>query len=428
MKVVIIGGGSAGTTCAFEVRKRDKDAEITILEKGDHPEYSPCALPYVISGEIDIQDIFLFKQADYSANDIHLSLNSSVDRIDREKKTIVYTRQGETKELSYDKLVLAMGSHAFVPRIEGMESTRYKVLKTLEDAREISDTPTGDSVVIGAGMIGVELAHSLAQRGDDVTLLEADEHILPGILDKGMAKRLHDSLQFTIYEGVTIDRIAGNKVFAGERFPFDNLFLCTGIRPNMQLAQECGLETEKGIVVNEYLQTSDEEIYACGDCTQVVESNTGNKIVSGLGTTAVRQAQVIATNILGVKETFPPVVNNSVTKLGDYVGSVGLTSRRARDYGIQSVSAEYCGPVRAEYYPSDERIAIRIVSDTSGKVIGGQFVGAEVVGRLNLIALAIQKGMHVQELAALETCYNPASAPIFDPVSITAQICLRKLR
>ncbi|MFP4423946.1 MAG: NAD(P)/FAD-dependent oxidoreductase [Candidatus Woesearchaeota archaeon] len=415
MRVVIIGGGSAGTTCAFELRKLDKQAEITILEKGNHTQYSPCALPYVVSGEIrDFKDIFLFSEKDYSANDISLSLNSSVERIDREDKTITFTREGETQELKYDKLVIATGSSSFVPPIEGLESTKYKVLKTIEDAKDIS--PKGKSIVIGAGMIGVELADSLAQRGENVSLIEVKENILPGLLDKKMAGRLKEYLDFDIYEEMPV-KISENKV---SDIPFDNLFICTGMKPNIALAKECGIETDKAIVIDDYLQTSDEDIYACGDCTEVTEFYTGNKIVSGLGTTAVRQAKIIAKNILGGEEKFPPVMNNSVTKLRRvFVGSVGTTG---------SVSAEYAGPARAEYYPSDERIAVKLFCDRSGIVIGGQLIGTEVVGRLDLIALAISKSMHVRELAELETCYNPASAPIFDPVSIAAQICMKKIR
>lgn len=415
MRVVIIGGGSAGTTCAFELRKLDKKAEITILEKGNHTEYSPCALPYVVSGETNLKDIVLFSENDYSANDINLRLNSEVEKIDREKKTIRYARKGESTEIIYDKLVIATGSSPFVPSIEGLEGTQYHVLKTIEDAKDIS--LKGNSVVIGAGFIGVELAHSLAQRGENVSLIEVKETILPGLLDKKMAGRLKEYLEFNIYEGTPV-RISGNEV---SNIPFDNLFICTGMRPNIAIAKECGLETDKAIVINDYLQTSDEDIYACGDCSEVTEFYTGNKIVSGLGTTAVRQAKVIAKNLLGAGETFPPVMNNSVTKIGDvFVGAVGVNEGK--------VAAEYSGPVRAEYYSSKERIAVRIVCDSSGRVIGGQLIGSEVVGRLNLIALAISKGMHVRDLAELETCYNPASAPIFDPVSIAAQICLKKVR
>lgn len=434
MKVVIIGGGSAGTTCAFQLRKLDKEAEITILEKTENTEYSPCALPYVISGEIkDFKDIFIFTKDDYEKNNINLCLNSTVQEIDKETKKITYSKDNKKEQIQYDKLVLATGSSSFIPPIEGLDNTDYYSFKTIEDAQKISNDikEQSTSVVVGAGMIGVELAHSLAERGENVKLIEIKENILPGILDPKISKKLKEHLeQIEVYEGRKIEKISGNELYVGEeKITFDKLFLCTGIRPNIELAKEIGLETDKGIVVNEFMQTSDKNIYACGDCAESTEFNSGQKMISALGTTATRQAKVIAKNLLGENEKFPFVLNNTVTKLGNlYVGAVGLSQERAKELDIKTISAEYTGNVKAEYYPSESKIRVKIICDSNGKILGGQIVGdEEVVGRLNLLSLAISKQMHVQELADMETCYNPASSPVFDPLNITAQICLKKL-
>ncbi|MGM5482668.1 MAG: NAD(P)/FAD-dependent oxidoreductase [Nanobdellota archaeon] len=433
MKVVIIGGGSAGSTCAFEIRKLDKNAEITILEKTGHTEYSPCALPYVISGEInDFKDIFIFNDDDYKKNNITINLNSKVKKIDRTKKIITYTKQEEIKEIRFDKLVLATGSSSFAPPIEGLSDSDYYSFKTIDDAKSILNSikKENKSVVIGGGLIGIELAHSLAVKREQVTLIEVKENILPGLLDKKMSEKLKEHLgKIQIYEERQVEKITNNNVIVeNEKISFDKLLLCTGIKPNIKIAKQSGLETDKGIVVNEFMQSSDKDIYACGDCAESTELNSGQKILSALGTTATRQAKVIAQNILGGKKESPHVMNNSISKVGEvYVGSVGLSEKRAKELNLNIVSATYTGTARAEYYDSKKKITIKLIAKDSGKIIGGQIVGnAEVVGRLNLIALAISKEMQAKDIAELETCYNPPAAPIFDPLTIAARILIKK--
>ncbi len=433
MRVVIIGGGSAGTTCAFELRKLDKDVEITIIEKTSNLEYSPCALPYVLSGKIkSFEDIFIFNKKDYENNNIKLLLNSEAKTIDAKNKKVILK---DNQEIIFDKLVIANGGSVFVPEIKGLENSGYITFKTIEDAKKIlkSIKSKDNSVVIGAGMIGVELAISLVERGNKVSLLEARTNILPNILDLDMSEELKKSLEerdIRIFEKSKIKEISDKKIILGEKeIGFDNLFLCTGIRANTSLAEKSGLKVDKGIIVNEFLETSNKNIYACGDCVESFEFDTNEKIFSQLGTTAVRQARVIARNILGEKEEFYKVLNNTISKIGGkYVGAVGMIQNRAEEVGIKTVSAKYSGNVRAEYYSDKEKITIKIICNMEGEIIGGQIVGdGEVIGRLDLLALAIQKKVKLDEISKLETCYNPASAPIFDPLTIVAEICLKKL-
>ncbi len=433
MKVVIIGGGSAGTTCAFELRKLNKDVEITLIEKSSNLEYSPCALPYVLSGEIkSFDDIFIFSKKDYEENNINLRLNSEAEKIDTKNKKVILNKK---EELGFDKLVIAIGGNVFVPKIKGLENIEYKTFKTIEDAKEISKKVKSkdNSVVIGAGMIGIELAVSLAEKGNKVSLIEAKKNILPNILDSDMSEKLKEQLEkkdIQIFEESKIKEVSNKKIsLEKNEIEFDNLFLCTGVKANTSLAEKAGLKIDKGIAVNEYLKTSNKDIYSCGDCVESSEFNTDKKIFSQLGTTAVRQAKFIARNILGEKEKFPHVLNNTISKIGEkYVGAVGITQKRAKELGIKTVSAKYTGCLRAEYYSDKEKITIKLICNLSGEIIGGQIIGDnEVVGRLDLLALAIQKKTKIEEIAKLETCYNPASAPIFDPLTITAEVCLKKL-
>lgn len=438
MKVVIIGGGSAGTTCAFELRKLNKEVEITLIEKSSNVEYSPCALPYVLSGEIkSLKDIFIFGRNDYESNGINLILNSEVVSIDRKNKKIFYKKQDskEQEQIDYDKLVISTGSFCFFPEIEGIDKTDFFKLKTIQDAEKIlkSLKKKSNSVIVGGGMIGLELAFSLKEKGENVSVVETRENILPHLVDSDISQKLKDYLEdekIKFYENKTIEKVSNKELFLkDEKIKFDKLFLCTGVRADIRLAKESGLKTNQGIIVNEYLQTSDKDIYSCGDCTEAFEFFSGKKILSQLGTTAVRQAKIIAKNITGKKEKFSPVLKNTITKIGKiYFGSVGLTEKKAMEYQIKTISAKYSGNVRSDYYPSKSKITIKIVCDKKGRVIGSQIIGdEEVVGRMDLLALAITKKLNIRELANLETCYNPPSAPIFDPLTIAAEICVKKL-
>ncbi|MFW5865621.1 MAG: NAD(P)/FAD-dependent oxidoreductase [Nanoarchaeota archaeon] len=434
MRVVIIGGGSAGTTCAFELRRLDKEVEILLIEKTSNTEYSPCALPYVLSDEIpSFDDIFIFKKKDYEENNIKLLRDTEVNSIDRSSKKIHFAH-GEP--VLYDYLVLATGSNPFIPPIQGVENANYTCLNTIEDARKINETRESGrkSVVVGAGMVGVELAFSLASKGENVSLIEAKENILPTLLDRAIARDVEEYLKsngIQLYSGKHISEITSDSVITDtQQIPFEDLFICTGVRPNIGVAKEAGLDIAEGILVNEFMRTSDKNIFACGDCVESYEANSGKRIFSQLATTAVRQAKVIASNILGGSERFPHVMNNTISKIGElYIGAVGMTKRRATELDIKTISAKYSAFARSEYYPSEERITVQLLCDYSGNIVGGQIVGdVEVVGRLNMIALAIQQSVTVQDLANLETCYNPASAPIFDPLTIVAGLCLKKLQ
>ncbi len=436
-KIIIIGGGAAGTTCAFELKKLDKEAEITIIERTGNLEYSPCALPYVLAGEINsFDDIFIFKKSDYDNNNINLLLNTAVTGIDKKKKKVNYKGEKGEGELTYDKLVLATGSIAKLPSIPGLEKSDPLVLKTIADAERISENiKSGDhSVVVGAGLVGLELAIALNKQKEKVTVLEAQDRPLPGILDKDMSDQVKQYLTETgvvLLLNTNIEQIEKEKAQLKEdSVSFDKLCVCAGMEANTSLAEQTGLDCEEAIKVNDQLQTSDNNIYACGDCVYSTELNTNKKILSQLGTIAVRQGKTVARNILGQKEQAPAVVNNTITKMGElFVGSVGLTLEKARQEGWEAMAAKYSGEVRSEYYPPSSRITVKLISDKNGKLLGGQIIGREeVAGRMNMLSLAIGQGMTLDDLISTETCYNPASAPINEPVSVAAEIGKKKIR
>ncbi|MDZ7798709.1 MAG: FAD-dependent oxidoreductase [Patescibacteria group bacterium] len=436
-KIVIIGGGAAGTTCAFELRKLDKEAEITIVEKTGNLEYSPCALPYVLAGEINsFDDIFIFQASDYKNNNINILLDTEVTAINKKAKKISYVSDSKKGELTYDKLVLATGSVSKFPSISGLDKAKPFALKNLSDAKNISKNikSKSKSVIVGAGLVGLELAVALKNQGEKVSVVERQNRPLPAILDKDMSGQLEQyltDLGVELFFNTNITKVEEGKLYFQEDYlSFDKLFVCIGIEANTALAHQAELKCEEAIEVNDSLRTSDDNIYACGDCVFSIELNTNKKVLSQLGTIAVRQGKVVAHNILGQKEKAPLVVNNTITKIGElFVGSVGLSLEKARQENIEVVTAKYSGEVRSEYYPPSSLITVKLISDKKGKLLGGQILGREeVVGRINLLSLAIGKGMTLDDLISNETCYNPASAPINEPISIVAEIVKKKIK
>ncbi len=420
MKVVIIGGGSAGTTVAFELRKIDKDIEITILEKTFNTEYSPCSLPYLISGEIESSDsIFVYKKEDYIQNNINLI--NGVEVIDIEEKK-VKTSTGENFE--YDYLVLATGSAAKV--------SNCSTLKTLDDAARIKgNMPNYENVaIVGAGMIGLELANSLFLKGKKVTLLERESSLLPGLLDEDMSRIIEEEINFEFRAKINIIDISDFKIKTeNEEIVFDKVFSCLGFVPNLELAKKAKISLNKGIIVDEFMKTSSKNIYACGDCVETVNLVTGEKTLSMMGNVAVKQGRIVAQNILENSEEFRGVLNNTITKIGSkYIGAVGINLKYAYGNNIKVLFSKYSTSVRSSYF-SDEKITVKLIFDSSGIIVGGQIIGDnEVVGRLNLLSMAISKKMTLNDLVDLETAYNPASAAIFDPIVVAAQVGLKKLK
>jgi len=445
MKIVIIGGGTAGTTLAFQIRKINKECEIEIIESSDNLQYSPCALPYAVSGEIpSFEDIFIFTKEQYAQNNITYKKNSKAVKIFPTKKQVEILSNSNKELLSFDVLVLATGASPIIPPIHGLSKENSQFLKTIEDAKRIKEIvtlrETSDSsqkiqkniTIIGAGLIGVELATSLSDLDQKLTLIDS-KNILSSNLDKDMSSIVKDYLTKTgieVFENVNIEKIKDSKIFLNNTtISYNQLIVCTGVKPNLELAMRSKIKTGKGIIVNPFMETNKKKIYAIGDCVESKEFYTNETVLSLMATSAVRQSKVVAKNIFGAKEKFPKVLNTTISKAKDLIfGSVGISSERASSLGIKTVSAKYYGETRSEYVPQRKSITIKIIADMNGIVIGAQIIGfEEIAGRLDLLALAISKKMNLSDLEEVEFCYNPMTAPIFEPISIVAHLCKKKL-
>ncbi|KYH42127.1 MAG: NADH oxidase [Candidatus Bathyarchaeota archaeon B63] len=443
-KIVIIGAHAAGTDAASAARKTDRHAEITLITDQDVAGYSPCGIPFVIGGHIpSFEDLIVFPPSYYRMMKLDLRLKTKAKKIDVENKTVeIEGKEGKTEVLEYDSLILATGAYPFVPPIRGRDKKGVYTLRTLEDGRIVNKAleKAKSAVVIGAGLIGLEAAVSFVERGLKTTVVELLPQVLPAMLDRDMARLVQKHLE---EEGINIitdsgvdeilgdDHVSGVSV-AGEEIPADLVIVATGVRPNVQLARDAGIEIGEtgGIKTNMRMETSVKDVYAAGDCAESVNMITKRPMASQLGTTAVRQGKVAGVNAAGGYAVFLGCLGSAVTKLLNLeIGVTGLTEYAAGRFGIETVVGSITSKTRADYYPGGKSIRVKIVVDKdTERIIGGQIIGGEAVTqRINALSFAIQKQMTIRELAKADTCYAPPVNETWEPMVLAAEVAIRKL-
>jgi NADH oxidase (H2O2-forming) len=375
---------------------------------------------------------------------LNLRLETTVTNIDPNGKTIeVQDKNGNTETLQFSSLILATGASPFIPPIKGREKQGVFVIRTIEDGERIKQAmQTGKSaVVIGAGLIGLEVAVAFIEQGIQTTVVELLPQVLPGMLDEDMAKMVQKQLEekgIRIITGRGVDEILGTDKASGvsvtgEQIAADFVVVATGVRANTELAQKVGiaLGETRAIKVNMRMETSVKDIYAAGDCVESINLITKRPTISQLGTTAVRQAKVAGINAAGGYAIFPGVLGSAVTKLFNLeIGATGLTEKAAKRAGIETVVGTITSKTRADYYPGASSIRIKIIVEKeTERIVGGQIIGGEEVAqRVNALSFAIQKGMTVRELAKADTCYAPPLSETWEPMVLAAQTALLRLR
>jgi len=455
-KIVVIGGVATGPKAASRARRRDGDAEITVIERGGLFSYAGCGMPFYIEGLIgDIRELFCtpvgvirderyfkaVKGIDMLGNTEALSINRGDKRV-----TVKGLKRGRVYDIPYDKLVLAVGARPVVSRMEGVDLDGVYLLSNPADAEAIRrelDAGAKSVAIIGGGLIGMETCGAFVSRGCRVTVFEMLDQLLPALLDRDMALLLENHLRG---QGVDIrtssrvkglldggdGRVSGVSTADGGRFDADMVIIAIGVRPNVALAREAGLEIgETGaIAVNEYLQTSDPDIYAGGDCVENTCLITNRRVYTPLGSTANRHGRVIGDNVTGGSTTFPGVTRSTVFKVLDYnVGKTGLSEREARTAGYETVTSVAPREDRPHYYPTKQPFTIKLVADgRTGRLLGGQAIGqGEVVKRIDILATALRFGASVKDIADLDLGYAPPYSTAIDAVAHAANIIRNKM-
>lgn len=455
LRIVVVGGVAAGPKAAARARRLSPEADITIVEKDKVLSYAGCGLPYYISGMVKERNdlmatpIGVLRDPAFFAKvkDINVLNETEATSIDRKAKElhVRHLPTGAAKVLPYDKLVIATGAEPIDPPIPGNHLANVLRLKRLEDAdcfREAMDSMSCPLVVIiGGGLIGMEMTEAVTECGSAVTMVEMLPQVLT-MLDADMAALVEQHMKqvgVKVLTSTKVERIEGDEqgqvksvvTSAGET-PARLVLISIGVRPNVELARQAGLiiGPSGGINVNEYMQTSDPNIYAAGDCAEKRCFVRGTSCFLPLGSVANREGRVAGSNAVGHPERFPGIAGATALKVFDWnVGRAGLTAYQAREMGIPVVCATVSAPDKPHYYPGAEPIVLKLVAErATRRLIGIQGVGlGEVIKRIDVAVTAMTAGMTVDEVANLDLAYAPPYSEAMDVLIHGANILRNKL-
>jgi NADH oxidase (H2O2-forming) len=445
-RVIVIGANAAGVEAASAARKKDRTAEITLITQEKNAGYSRCGLPFVIGGHIpEFKDLIVYPPAYFQMLKLTLKNETKVTAINTKDKTVTFVGlSGTTGTMQYDSLVIATGADSFMPPIKGKEKQGILSLRGLEDGEKIRaavEAGAKSAVIMGAGLIGLEVGVGLMEQGLKVTIVEMLPQILPQLLDVDMAKMVQEHLQekgMNILTSKGVEEFLGEeKVTAvmagGEKIEADLFISAFGVRANTKLAVEAGipLGETRAIKTNMRMETDVKDVYAVGDCAESANILTHKPMCAQLGTIAVRQGKVAGTNAGGDYSQFTGILASAVTRLFEIeAGNTGLTETSAARNRIEVVTGAISSKTKADYFPGAKPIKVKIVVEKeSQRIVGAQVIGGEeVTQRINALSFAIQKGMTVRELAKADTAYAPPLCETWEPMVLAAEMVLMKLR
>ena len=440
-RIVVIGCAGVGGPAAMMTKTLAPEVEVTVIREEEN-FVTRCATPYIASGDVTV-DSSVKDDGILADKGIRL-VDQRATRIDRAAKQVV-AADGNT--YGYDKLVLAAGARAVIPPIEGADLKGVYVLRTSRDATNIlqwiNDRRVRQAIVIGAGAVGLEIAYLLASKQIKVCVIEMFDHVLPMTLDPDMSEHIERYLTdrglelrlSTRIEAVLgSQEVEGVELSTGGRLDAQMIIVSAGVRCNTELAREAEIEIgNRGVKVNEYLQTSDPDIYAAGDLIEYESAITGKPVLGQIRPNAVIGGRVIAKNILGYRIKFPPLVNSFATTLFDLaVASAGITESAAKAEGIAVVSAKKDAMSKHSMLKGKKPYTVKLVfSKDDARIIGGQIVSSsECPARyIDVIALAIRSKLTALDLATFRCAGQPelSPEPSAEPISIAADQAFREL-
>ena len=444
--VVIIGGVACGPKTGATLARRMPNARITLFQKETRVSYGTCGMPYFASGDVGSfleltttsYDVPRTPEFFKSTKGFDVVTEAEVTAIDRERKvvTVKMLATGETIEHGYGKLVLATGAVPNKPPFPVPASEKVRAFTRPEDAinfRQAAQTgEVGKAVIIGGGFIGCEMAEATASLwGIETTLIERESQLLPYVLDADMARIVRTEMErqeVTVITDAAVEKIElnaeGNPVVSvqgQDPITADYVFLCMGVHPLVDLAKDCGLEIggTGAIAVNSRMQTSDEDIYAGGDCVENHNVITGRNVFMPMGSLANRHGRVIAENIAGNPVEFPGVVGAFFAKVFDVnVGTTGLSETAAERVGLKATADWGAFTDKPEFYPEAAGFVLKMVYDpTGGKIYGLQAVGkGDVCRRVDVFSLLLQRQGTLDDLLDFEHGYAPPYSEALDPL------------
>ncbi|UCH72577.1 MAG: FAD-dependent oxidoreductase [Thermoplasmatales archaeon] len=443
-KIVIIGCGAGGGTAAQFARKTNKNVDIIVFEKGIHPQYSRCGIPYAVSGVIPkVEDLIEFSKEWFEKQKIKLYLETVVEKIDISKKIVTAKNNKKNIEVKFDKLIICTGSKPFIPKIEKIDVDNVFVVRTIDDVKKMkSKIKKGqNATIIGAGFIGLEMADNLNRMGLNVTIVETLSNILANNLDPDMSNIVFEKIskKVKIYTDHKVEKIKYNngkikKIIIKSKkdnkikeIDTNFLIIAAGCKPNVKLAQDIGCKIGQtgGITVNNKSETNVTNVYAAGDCTEFVDFVSKKPVLIGLGSIAVRQAIAAGINAGDGDYVLPKGVLLTITSefFGIEIGAVGYTSDKYKNI----LSGKFNGFSLPKYFPGGKPISVKVLANRNGKIMGAQVVGDNAAQRVNSFATAILGDLDIETFRKLETAYAPPIAPTLDAVTLACDIVSMKL-
>lgn len=444
MKYLIVGGVAGGATVAARLRRIDENAEIILFERGKYVSYANCGLPYYIGGTIAERDkLFVQTAQGFTARfNIDIRTEQEVTAIHPKEKTVEITdiNTARTYSENYDKLILSPGAEPLRPGIEGINSDKIFTLRNVPDTdtikKYVSRSNPQHAVVVGGGFIGLEMAENLHQLGIQVAVVEMANQVMAP-LDYSMAAIVHQQLtdkqvDLRLEDGVSRFEETPEGIIvhlrSRKQITTDLVILSIGVRPETRLAKEAGLSlgTLGGIAINDYMQTSDPDIYALGDAVEVRHLVTGKPALIPLAGPANKQGRIVANNIVyGNRETYPGTMGTSIAKVFDLtVAAAGANAKLLKREGITYQSSYTHSASHAGYYPGAVPMSVKILfSPENGQLLGAQIVGFDGVDkRIEMFAQVIQRKGTVYDLATLEHAYAPPYSSAKDPVNMAGYV------
>lgn len=437
MKILIVGGVAGGATAATRLRRLSEENEVIIFEKGQYVSFANCGLPYHISGTIDKRDDLLLQTPESLKERYNLDVRVFTEVLsiytDEKKVSVKNLQTGEIYLENYDKLLLSPGAEPIKPPFEGIDSDKIFTLRNIPDMDKIvAKTKNAQNfVVVGGGFIGLEVAENLIEAGKSVKLVELGNQVMAPVdfdiasfvhekaKQKGLELLLNVGVEKFNDKGETIEVFLNN----GISVETDAVILAIGVKPETKLAVEAGLEIgeTRGILVNEFMQTSNPDIYAVGDAIEVAHYINNKKVLIPLAWPANRQGRIVADNIvLGNQYKYTGSLGSSILKFFELsVASTGLNEKTLKKFGIPYKTAIVTRGHHAGYYPGAKNMVLKLIFDENGKIFGAQAIGeAGVDKRIDVIATAIKGNLTVYDLPEIEITYAPPFNSAKDPVNI----------
>lgn len=443
MKHIVIGGVAGGATAAARLRRADEFAEIILIEKGKNISYANCGLPYYIGNVIKDRDV-LFVQTPESFGkrfNVNVRVQHEAIKINPKNKSIeLRTTDGIEYTENYDKLLLSPGAYPLIPPLKGIKEEGIFVLRNVIDTDKIKAYTRANNikkaVVVGAGFIGLEMAENLHHLGAEVSIVEMESQVMTPV-DYSIASQVHEHLSqmgIKLYLNNTVASFERKQnqthlIFkSGEHIAADIIILSIGVRPETKLAKDAGLKIGEtgGIWVDEYLQTSEKDIYAVGDAIEYPHPITGKPWLNYLANPANRQGRIVADNmVFGNTTSYEGAIGTSIAKVFDItVGSTGLPSKRLRSMNIAYESSTTHSGAHAGYYPNSLPVSFKLTFDPkSGRLYGAQGVGFDGIDkRIDQVALLIKNKGTIYDLVKIEHTYAPPFSSAKDPIAIAGYV------